>query len=335
MMKTCNKCKKEKDLENFINKSKEYKTCITCRDKSRKWRKENKERVSKYNKLTVKKRNNGKKVIVVLAKKIEDDENSWIEYSTQREASLKLNVYTSNINKVIKGKFKQTGGYMFKTIEKINKIDVESWEKIKKDNNYVEKCKGQPSKQRILHEKKDEIDGKKCCTCKEWKPLTNYNYAKNHWDKLRSDCKGCLVIYRKKNRRKIQDNMNIYEKNRKLVDPSFKLSKTLRSRVGSALRAIKGKKSSNTMALTGCNLDFLKKHIENQFIEGMTWENHGDWHVDHIIPCSCFDLANSVEQTICFNWRNLQPLWAYDNLSKSNKYTSISKEQLFKDVLGI
>ena len=42
-----------------------------------------------------------------------------------------------------------------------------------------------------------------------------------------------------------------------------------------------------------------KKHIENQFIEGMTWENHGDWHVDHIIPCSCFDLANSVEQTIC------------------------------------
>ena len=104
-MKTCSNCKKEKEEEYFMNdkKTKSLKTCSKCREQAKKWRKENKERISKYNKLTVKKRNNNKEITVVLAKKVNEDENSWVEYSTQKEASIKLNVFSSNVNKVIKG----------------------------------------------------------------------------------------------------------------------------------------------------------------------------------------------------------------------------------------
>ena len=92
--------------------------------------------------------------------------------------------------------------------------------------------------------------------------------------------------------------------------------KTLRSRLGSALKRKNVKKGSSTLDLTGCELPFLKKYLEDQFTEGMTWENHGLWHVDHIKPCCSFDLQNLEEQQTCFHYTNLQPLWAKDNLSK-------------------
>lgn len=64
----------------------------------------------------------------------------------------------------------------------------------------------------------------------------------------------------------------------------------------------------------------LKKHLEKQFQNGMTWKNHtkDGWHIDHIIPCSFFDLSDPEQQKECFNYKNLQPLWAEDNLSKGN-----------------
>ena len=52
----------------------------------------------------------------------------------------------------------------------------------------------------------------------------------------------------------------------------------------------------------------------------MTWENHGEWHIDHIKPCASFNLLNEDEQKKCFHYTNLQPLWASENLSKGCKY---------------
>lgn len=73
----------------------------------------------------------------------------------------------------------------------------------------------------------------------------------------------------------------------------------------------------------------LKKYLESQFKEGMSWENYGiEWHIDHIVPCSFFDLSNEDHQRICFNWRNLQPLWKKDNLSKNRKLPSDYKERI-------
>ena len=58
------------------------------------------------------------------------------------------------------------------------------------------------------------------------------------------------------------------------------------------------------------------QHKQGKFTDGMTWENYGKWHVDHIKPCSSFDLAQRDQQLICFHYTNLQPLWSADNARK-------------------
>ena len=119
----------------------------------------------------------------------------------------------------------------------------------------------------------------------------------------------------------IQSTNTKYERKRKLIDPEFKLLKTLRSRLATALRSKNANKSKSTKELTGCDILFLKGYLEAKFTEGMSWENHGDWHVDHIRPCCSYDLTIEEEQKKCFHYTNLQPLWAKENLSKGGAYT--------------
>ncbi len=64
----------------------------------------------------------------------------------------------------------------------------------------------------------------------------------------------------------------------------------------------------------------------------MTWENYGQWHIDHIIPCSFFDLTNDKQQKMCFNYRNLQPMWSQDNISKNNRITTNILEKTLADL---
>ena len=99
-----------------------------------------------------------------------------------------------------------------------------------------------------------------------------------------------------------------------------RIVQNLRSRVHGAVR--KGYKSSQTMELVGCNYDSLLSHLENQFKDGMSWENYGfyGWHIDHIRPCASFDLTDPKQQRECFHFSNLQPLWAEDNLRKSDHW---------------
>lgn len=102
--------------------------------------------------------------------------------------------------------------------------------------------------------------------------------------------------------------------------PTYRLIRIQRARIRDAL---KGKaKSKNTIGLLGCTSEEFKAHLEAQFQEGMSWDNYGEWHVDHIKPCSKYDLTLDKEQEDCFNYRNTQPLWASDNLSKGSKYNN-------------
>jgi len=59
-------------------------------------------------------------------------------------------------------------------------------------------------------------------------------------------------------------------------------------------------------------------HVEQQFTVDMHWDNYGDWHIDHIVPLSCADTEEELK-LLC-HYTNLQPLWAVDNLAKSNTY---------------
>ena len=124
--------------------------------------------------------------------------------------------------------------------------------------------------------------------------------------------------WRKKNmKRFIKKNIE-YSVKRYKTDPSFRLKVCLRSRV---ICVLKGKtKSASTMKLLGVkNIEFVWNHLEKSFKPGMTRKNHGKWHIDHIKPCSSFDLTKPSEQRECFHYTNLQPLWASENLSKGNR----------------
>jgi hypothetical protein len=123
----------------------------------------------------------------------------------------------------------------------------------------------------------------------------------------------------KKNNRKRYNDLNT---NRKKNDPLYKLRINVSERIRQALKyhlAGTYKKKDSTIELLGCSVDELKTHLQNQFKEGMTWQNHGEWHIDHIIPCAAFDLSKKKNCLKCFNYKNLQPLWAHENLSKSDK----------------
>ena len=88
--------------------------------------------------------------------------------------------------------------------------------------------------------------------------------------------------------------------------------------------AIKGHfKDCSTLKLLGCNLETVRQHLESKFTEGMSWDNYGKWHIDHIMPCASFDLSDLEQQRKCFHYTNLQPLWAKDNMQKKDKVPDI------------
>jgi hypothetical protein len=103
-----------------------------------------------------------------------------------------------------------------------------------------------------------------------------------------------------------------------LCSPNTAIALILRSRVVRALKG--GMKSGSITELIGCTIEVCRQHLESQFEDGMSWDNHGEWHIDHRRPCASFDLVNEEEQIMCFHYTNLQPLWATDNLSKSDDF---------------
>ena len=103
------------------------------------------------------------------------------------------------------------------------------------------------------------------------------------------------------------------------ANPHRQIANKLRVRVGAALKNNGARKAAKTMELIGCTIEHLMAHLERQFQPGMTWANQGEWHIDHRVPCASFDLTCPEAQRECFNWSNLQPLWAADNLAKADR----------------
>jgi len=115
---------------------------------------------------------------------------------------------------------------------------------------------------------------------------------------------------------KINDNIKYHN------NPEFKIKKILRSRLNTALKGLN--KSFKTIELLDCSIDLFKQWLEYQFDVEMSWENQGTyWHIDHVKPCSSFDLTKESEQLICFNWKNLRPLNGIDNIQKRDIYNDI------------
>jgi hypothetical protein len=152
--------------------------------------------------------------------------------------------------------------------------------------------------------------------------------------KYRKEKKAILAIkareYRERNPETVKQQLKRYRasaaykrarserrRERRSTDISFRVQLGLRTRLQ---RLLRGKiKAASAQKLLGCTFSDLITHLESRFLSGMSWENYGrqGWHIDHVIPCAAFDLSQPEQQRLCFSYKNLQPLWALDNLRKN------------------
>lgn len=160
---------------------------------------------------------------------------------------------------------------------------------------------------------------KKCCAKinKKWRKThkdtrDRKEYRKKYYENNKERFKKWNKEWRKHN------NRSAYYKEYRDKNPTAKIACYCRNRIRVCLK--NNWKSESSLSLTGCkNWNELKIYLESKFVDGMTWNNMGKWHIDHIKPCSKFDLTDLKQIKKCFHYTNLQPLWAKDNLSKSNK----------------
>ncbi len=127
--------------------------------------------------------------------------------------------------------------------------------------------------------------------------------------------------WREENREHIRKYSREYERMRCATDPKYKLSRNTRTALWTCLKEANVAKYRGTFDLLGYTIEELMNHLEKQFTDGMTWENYGEWHVDHIIPMASFmfESTDDIGFKLCWCLNNLQPLWAIDNLSKGTK----------------
>jgi hypothetical protein len=113
-----------------------------------------------------------------------------------------------------------------------------------------------------------------------------------------------------------------YENNRKKIDVNYKILGNLRSRLYYALKNQRAIASDHGEKLIGCSINKLKQNISMKFLPGMTFANYGKgkqkWSIDHVVPCSFFDLKKPKQQRQCFHYTNLMPLWNEDNFKKNS-----------------
>lgn len=196
------------------------------------------------------------------------------------------------------------------------------WEKVKEENNIENQVIGKASPNRKEHIFKNNVLGKDCSKCKEWRPLKEYNINPKHWDNLRTQCIHCLHTYRTVERDVAQKRLyqQKYEYEQRKTNPQFKLRSKIRKGTRDAfVNYVKTKKNVH-IKLLGCMSEDFYHHIKSMFEEGMKDENYGEhWQMDHILPLSKFDLTNAEEFLEACHWSNIQPLTVYDNLSKGNK----------------
>lgn len=197
----------------------------------------------------------------------------------------------------------------------------------------------------------------KCCArCESDKFIREFNKDKSKKDGLSVYCKTCsrekdrarydadpekrrdnTRNWRKNNREKHRKYCREYEKinaedcykrlkKRLQGNVHLRIKYNLRHRLSIVKNRLNIKGGPKTMDMLGCSLQEFRDHLESQFTEGMSWENHGKyvrggpmtWHIDHIRPCASFDLTDPEQQKACFHWSNMQPLWAVDNLAKGD-----------------
>ena len=310
-MKVCTKCKESKELDEFY-KSKHHKhgvgsSCKECtKHEARENHHKNKERNNK---------------------------NSSDYYKKNKEEQLK-----------------ERKKYQQKNKEKIAKRSREHHEENKESINEKKRERYQENKESINTKRRKVYQTVELCSsvnlcyrCEDIKPLDSFlkdrnlckscsskkareNYTENHEEirivknnytsKNRVKIRGWHNSYREENKDYLNKTGRERQKKRRSLEPLYNFKLKLRDSISKSLKRGGYTKRSKTFDILGVDYETFQTYISRKFKEGMTFENHGEWHLDHIIPMAS---ANTEEEAIKLNhYTNFQPLWATDNLKKSD-----------------
>jgi len=228
--------------------------------------------------------------------------------------------------------------YHIKNKDKIKKQNKEYRDKTKDKKREYDKIyhENNKEKKKLYREiNRDKIKKQRDEYCEKNRDLLNNkskDYNKNNPEKIKQRSKSDKYKkYSKEYNKKNKDKANERAKRRRSNDIDYKVRCNLRHRVSQAVK--NNQKKGSTLRLLGCSITEFKKHLESMFTEGMNWDNYGKWHIDHIIPCSIFDLKNIEAQKICFNYKNSQPMWEIDNKTKLNKIDIETLKKLDVNIL--
>lgn len=185
------------------------------------------------------------------------------------------------------------------------------------------------------------IGRKRCSQCNKLRDLSLFSINKRHSDGKTSDCRICHRTVSAKhynsNRNEIlarRDRISKREYNRRyyqehkhdlisrasmyiINNPKTRLSNNIRRRLRLAIK--RNWRTGSAVRDLGCSIDQLMAYLELKFRPGMSWDNYGKWHIDHVRPLSGFDLTDRIQLLQACHYTNLQPLWAEENARKSNK----------------
>lgn len=197
-------------------------------------------------------------------------------------------------------------------------------------------CRNQQRNSRPKKNYEISVAEKICRCCNTNKTSNNFSKNPRHKTGLNVYCISCMSNknreryiknpepkkeyskkYSKENREVVQAKSRIRNLHRRKTDIFFMLCHRLRSRLLTALKNTTWKKNTKFSEYIGCDRETLISHIESQFVEGMTWDNRSEWHIDHKIPLISAKTEEELYR-LC-HYTNLQPMWAIDNIKKGGK----------------
>lgn len=295
MTKICSKCGIEKELNEFpkrkISKDGHASSCKICK---KEWYEENKEEIAKRKKEYYKDNK----------EKMNKNMKEWYEDNKEEVARKAKEYRINNKERIVKREKK----YRINNKEKLSKRKSKYYENNKDKIMTRHKEYYEENREKIKEYKKEY-----CEINKERIDKDKKEYYENNKDKIK--------IYYETNKEKILKRVAKHNTKRYHSDQEYNIKQKIRLRINTALKRQEISKLYKTIELLGCDFSFYKEYIEKQFTGNMTWGKlrSGKIHIDHILPCSSFDLTDPEEQKKCFNYSNTQPLWAEDNFKKGCK----------------
>jgi hypothetical protein len=213
------------------------------------------------------------------------------------------------------------------TCKKTKTCDSFNKDRVRKDGLDIECkecCKSSRRKNNVIS---DATQLKTCTQCFKSISISNFKTNKRYKDGHYNVCNSCWRPREwTKEKQKLAEKKYCENNKEKLrnkwkkrgVKEDVRIKQRLTARIKSAFQYFGKRKSDKTYSYIGCSYSFLRKWFEFQFSDGITWENIGEWHIDHVKPCASFNFNNEDDINTCFNWKNLRPCWAKENIVKGD-----------------